>query len=201
MTGGIGYLSTIFSKINKQIIKITSRCLIAIKYRKKNNVTKGLQGLPNCGVNGKNSSLTPQNVVSKVNFCKGCLLKFTFDTTFCGVEGEFLPLTPQFVVSKVNFSHQHFIFWCPSKKFSSAPNISLIGAKTVMVWGKKGIWKTLWIMEFFGIMGKRKLFQAIPCYSSLHFESHFSVPLLFFTSFLLTVVQKTPRRIFSSGVN
>ena len=111
-------------------------------------------------------------------------------TAFSGVEGEFLPLTPQFVVSKVNFSHQHFIFWCPSKKFSSAPNISLIGAKTVMVWGKKGIWKTLWIMEFFGIMGKRKLFQAIPCYSSLHFESHFSVPLLFFTSFLLIVVQK-----------
>ena len=57
----------------------------------------------NCGVDGKNSPSTPQNVVSKVNFRRHPLQKFTFDTTFCGGEGEFLPSTPQFVVSEYNF--------------------------------------------------------------------------------------------------
>ena len=53
----------------------------------------------NIGGTWKISTRTPQiMVVSKLNFCKGCLLKLTFNTTFCGVEGEFLPSTPQFVV-------------------------------------------------------------------------------------------------------
>ena len=96
----------------------------------------------NCGVNGKNSPSTPQNVVSKVNFRRHPLQKFTFDTTFCGVEGEYLPLTPQFLVAKVNFCHRHHNLWCLSTIFSSAPNI-LIGAKIL------GVWKTKSYLEDF----------------------------------------------------
>ena len=109
-----------------------------------------------CGVDGKNSPSTLQNVVLKVNFYKGCLLKFTFNTTYCGVEGKFLPSTtncgveggflpstPQFVVSKVNFCHRHQQnLWCTSRNFLSAPNIST-GAEIV------GVWKTKSYLEYF----------------------------------------------------
>ena len=47
-----------------------------------------------------------------------------------------------------------------------------------------------WTNEDFRIMGGRKLFQ-IPCSnSSLHFESHWDVPLLIFTASLLRRVSK-----------
>ena len=96
----------------------------------------------NCGFDGKNSPSTPQNVVSKLNFCKGCLQKFIFDTPFCGVEGEFLQLTPQFVELKANICHRHHNLWCLCRNFSNAPNIST-GAEIV------GVWKTKTYLEDF----------------------------------------------------
>ena len=80
----------------------------------------------NCGVNGKSSLSTPQNVVSKVNFRRHALQKITFDTTF--------------VVSKVNFCHWHHNLWCQSWNFSCAPV-----ERGLKLWGfgkQKVMWNT-----------------------------------------------------------
>ena len=60
--------------------------------------------------------------VSKVNLCKGWLLKFTF----CGAKGEF-----------------HHNLWCLSRNFSCAPNIST-GAEIVGAWKTKKLSERLY---------------------------------------------------------
>ena len=126
----------------------------------------------------KYSPSSPKYVVLKVNFNKGCLIKFTFETTFCDVESELLPLTPQFVVLKVNFCHRH-------NKFVVSP-IFQLGLK---LWGfgkQKVIWKTFGISQLICEIWHQLLFQksanlifyfvfsnhVVPlCLSSLLFES------------------------------
>ena len=82
----------------------------------------------------KISSRTPQIVVlmAKIHlqhhilWCRRRI--FAIDTTICG--------------SKANFCHRHHNLRCPSRNFSSAPNIST-GAEIV------GVWKTKCYLEDF----------------------------------------------------
>ena len=90
----------------------------------------------NCGVDDKNSPLTPKNVVQR----------WLLGGTTCKKS----PMTPLFVVSKVKFCHQYHNLWCQRRIFATDTTIYFSSARGFAK--QKVIWKTFYQIKFFIVL-------------------------------------------------